>query len=313
MRRSLLFVCLLGACFSRSPESPRHKAPKRYKITLVGAQIHNTKPDGSAWSSAPSNDALGPMLGLALWSFGVPSEVAMVASSVLKSAPEAVYPSPKATFSVGAESFQTPALCSSLTPRWEYQLAIQTEKKAQDTPVQLLVRDESGGAIIGEFRLTLAELLSKPEHNLSSESVRSLLVKVEPLPNQPEHKLYKVGIPGSAPDWKDLRLLNGDIVRITAKGKVCPSAWNRNSCAGPTGFPEEWLGYNRAGFEDFPHASLVAMLSGAPFFVGAETAFVVKEPGVLLLGINDTDPENNLGQFDITVEVNAPGFTAPRE
>jgi hypothetical protein len=300
----------LSACIDMSPAGPRLPSTHRFKLTIVSAELNDTRPDGSAWhTTTPSND-LGPLVGIALWSLGVPSEAAMMASNAFKNPPEVVPPSPKVSISIGAENHQTPALYFSFNPRWEYQLAIDTAGRGRDTPVQLLLRDQNGGAIIGEFNYTLDQLLSKEEHNLSNESIRSLLLKLEPLPNEPEHKIYQTNIAGSAPDWEDIRVLNGDTVRITANGSVCPSSWNRDTCGGPEGFSEDWLNYNREGFYSFPHASLIAMLSGEPLFVGKKTEFIVKEPGILLLGINDNDPSNNLGQFNVTVEVNPPGFVA---
>ena len=312
MQRHWLWLAplVVGACANVSPAGPRAQATHRFKLTIVSAELNSTRPDGSAWHTTnPSND-LGPLVGVALWSLGVPADAAMLASNVFKEPPRVIPPSATVSVSIGAENHQTPALYSSFNPRWEYQLAIDTAGRNRETPVQLLLRDQHGGAIIGEFTYTLEQLLSKEEHNLSNESIRSLLLKLEPLPNEPEYRSYQTNIAGSAPDWEDLRVLNGDTVRITANGSVCPSSWNRDTCSGPGGFAEDWQSYNREGFSSFPHASLIAMLSGDPLFVGKKTEFIVKEPGILLLGINDSDPSNNLGQFNVTVEVNPPGFVA---
>ena len=301
---------VVGACANVNPSGPRANAIHRFKLTIVSAELNNTRPDGSAWHTTNPKNELGPLVGLALWSLGVPADAAMLATNVFKNPPRVIPPSPMVSISIGAENHQTPALYSSFAPRWEYQLAIDTAGRNRETPVQLLLRDQNGGAIIGEFNYTLEQLLSKEEYLLSNENIRSLLLKLEPLPNEPETKTYQTNIEGNAPDWEDIRVLNGDTVRITANGNICPSAWNRDTCGGPEGFSEDWQSYNREGFYSFPHASLVAMLSGEPLFVGKKTEFIVKEPGILLLGINDNDPGNNLGQFNVTVEVNPPGFVA---
>jgi hypothetical protein len=301
---------VVGACADVNLSSPRAQATHRFKLTIVSAELNNTRPDGSAWHTNNPKNNLGPLIGVALWSLGVPADAAMLASNVFKNPPRVIPPSATVSISIGAENHQTPALYSSFNPRWDYQLAIDTHGRSRETPVQLLLRDQNGGAIIGEFNYTLGQLLSKGEQSLSNESIRSLLLKLEPLPNKPAHQIYQTNIAGSAPDWEDIRVLNGDTVRVTASGNICPSSWSRDTCSGPGGFSEDWQSYNREGFYSFPHASLIAMLSGDPLFVGKKTEFIVKEPGILLLGINDNDPENNLGQFKVTVEVNPPGFVA---
>jgi hypothetical protein len=294
---------LLSACVDKGPGS-KYPSTHRFKVTVLSAELNSARPDGSAWNTTKPNNDIGPLVGLALWSLGVPSETAMLATNLLKDPPQNLPPSPKVSITIGAENHQTPALYASLNPRWDYQLMLDTRGRERETPLQLLVRDQDGGEILGEFKMTLAQLFEKPEHNLSNENIRSLLLKVEALPATPERQVYQASISADAPDWQDIRVLNGDTVRITVDGNVCPSSWNRDTCSGPEGFERDWLSYNRPGFESFPHASVVGMLSGEPLFIGAKTEFIVKEPGVLLLGINDVDPSNNLGELKISVEVN---------
>jgi hypothetical protein len=103
-------------------------------------------------------------------------------------------------------------------------------------------------------------------------------------------------------------VLNGDVVRIRARGAVCPGTWYSEECAGPEGFAhvEGWLRYNRPEFRGLPHASLVGLYAGEPVVVGEGTEFVVERPGLLLLGVNDVDPGNNSGGFEVVVEINPP-------
>jgi hypothetical protein len=300
----LLAPLALVACVDKGPEA-KYPSTHRFKLTVLSAEINNARKDGTAWHTTRPNNELGPLVGLALWSLGVPSETAMLASNMLKSPSQIIPPSPNVSITIGAENHQTPALYGSLTPRWDYQMMLDTSGRARETPMQILVRDQDGGEILGEFKMTLAQLFEKPEHNLSNENLRSLLLKIEPLPATPEQQTYHANISANAPDWQDIRVLNGDTVRISVSGEICPSSWNRDTCSGPAGFENDWLSYNRDGFSQFPHASVVGMLAGEPMFVGQKTEFIVKEPGVLLLGINDNDPSNNLGEFQVTVEINS--------
>ena len=324
---------------SREPE----RVPgygNRYKVSVVAASINGTRPDGRPWHiKAPAKGEMMLLGALVGASFGGIAG-AQLGSSIfgeMTGDSKAYPPSPRAEIRIGGTLFETFPLPARTAPRWDYGFAIDVRDFGPAAPVVLAVRDVDGGEILGENSMTLAELLASPSRNDSMGSVTSFQVSVEALADIPEPKTYRFRVPmnvsietnaeevQSRPrfqgDWQGVPLLNGDVVRIQAWGRGCPSSCGGivrvsrcQVCSGPEGITQyrDWMKYNRAEFKDLPHASLVAMLAGKPFFVGSGAQFTVEQPGVLILGPNDSDTGNNTGEFTVAVEVNPPDLVRQR-
>lgn len=71
---------------------------------------------------------------------------------------------------------------------------------------------------------------------------------------------------------------------------------------GTTSHPE-WAAYSLVA--DWPHLALVGKLGedGEPFLIGRSYSGLAVQGGVLYLGINDLDAQNNAGAFQVTVEI----------
>ena len=99
-----------------------------------------------------------------------------------------------------------------------------------------------------------------------------------------------------------LMIYPGDEVIITATGTVYPSLGN-DVYAGPDGTYEiqSWVD-DYTFLPDLGHeAVLIKIGSGEPVFAGESLYLISTDEGLLAVGVNDTDPGNNSGSFDIEV------------
>jgi hypothetical protein len=305
----------------------------RYRLKVVAASINPTRPDGSAWHMKPPDRGGMMLLGILVGaSFGGMAGAEMGANVGGAMAGDAKMhpPSPRAELRIGGQLFETFPVPATLSPRWDYGFALDVRDFGPTTRVVLAVRDVDGDEVVGEKSMTLADLLGTPSRIESMGSVTSFQVTVESLPDVPEPKTLRFQVPTDVSiednakevanrprfegDWQGIPVLNGDVIRVRASGKVCPSSFHSETCSGPEGFSQfgDWLTYNRPEFRDLAHASLVAMVAGRPLFVGTGVEFTVERPGVLLLGVNDKDTGNNSGGFQVTVEVNPPDLVRQR-
>jgi hypothetical protein len=98
----------------------------------------------------------------------------------------------------------------------------------------------------------------------------------------------------------DLQLSPGDRIRISARGEwqYSPFVGMHGPEGGLAGMPEYPLPGERGG-------ALVGRVGdrGDVFYVGRGTALVVRDPGMLLLRINDDILSDNRGQLDVEIEV----------
>ncbi|MBV8958736.1 MAG: serine/threonine protein kinase [Actinobacteria bacterium] len=100
-------------------------------------------------------------------------------------------------------------------------------------------------------------------------------------------------------------LKQGDLVTITATGKVRPSITDPNVFATPDGVANrpDLRQYNV--IPNVNHSGLMGWIgdNGAPFQVGSRKVFTAPKTGRLFFGINDKGVENNDGQFQATITV----------
>jgi len=165
--------------------------------------------------------------------------------------------------------------------------------------------------------------LARPDYHFpAAGSVEILQIKVEPLPDMPEHRVFHFKVPAneslidlasrqgprSENSWQPIPVLNGDAIRIVATGEVSfPSGIPfHKEPVGPGGATWEQHGgwpNPLEQCESMPHGGLVAFLAGKPMFIGTRREIQkIDQSGLLLLGVNDAG--DNTGFFDVTVEVN---------
>jgi len=104
--------------------------------------------------------------------------------------------------------------------------------------------------------------------------------------------------------WLDtgIQLSAGQTVIISAKGTVRPST-AQDIHAGPDGTTQvqNWQDYYSFR-SDWAHEAVIARIGGGDIlFIGAGQQFEAPTGGTLELGVNDTDPGNNEGSFEVEV------------
>jgi hypothetical protein len=124
----------------------------------------------------------------------------------------------------------------------------------------------------------------------------------------PPARVVPVTVPGTRA-WVDtgVDVAAGDRVQITASGTIRHN-YDASSTVGPDGDVNPKAAVNNAVVDgtrvEGRHAALIARVgTQPPFVVGSEHTFTAPIPGRLELGVNDVGPDNNSGQFDVTVQV----------
>lgn len=312
---------------------------RRYKVTLLGAVVNPKRPDGSPWHVEAPNALLGLALDVGAvvlgTSYGLPPAASLGMAAALKPGAKTYGPSPMVRLTVDGDVVESYPVPNQVSPRWSYAVAVTVVDG--EAPVVLDVIDATDGANLGSYRLTASALVANRSLSFEANgSVQRVDIRVEPIAPGPIRYRMRVEPtadierlaseadqrprPGVNEDWQGVPVLNGDVVRIRATGRVCPSRSHQNTCATPGGVtdPERrvaWRDYNRPGLKDMPHGSLIGVLAGQPIFVGDGLEFTAHRSGTLLLGVNDRDTANNVGDgFVVEVEVVRPSkvMRAPR-
>ena len=99
-----------------------------------------------------------------------------------------------------------------------------------------------------------------------------------------------------------IELSAGQTVIISAKGSVRPSTGSDVS-SGPDGTTAVQIWQDSFSFRsDWPHEAVIARIGGGDYIlIGSGQQFTVENGGTLELGVNDTDPGNNEGGFEIEI------------
>jgi hypothetical protein len=99
-----------------------------------------------------------------------------------------------------------------------------------------------------------------------------------------------------------IELNAGQTVVISAKGTVRPST-AKDVSAGPDGTTQEQVWQDSFSFvSDWAHEAVIARIGGGDYIlIGSGQQFTVESGGILELGVNDTDPGNNEGSFEVEI------------
>lgn len=104
--------------------------------------------------------------------------------------------------------------------------------------------------------------------------------------------------------WIDtgIQIRKGQTVIISATGTVRPSTAS-DVYAGPDGTTEVQNWQDSYTFNpDFPHEAIIIRIGGGDILlIGSGEQFQAQTAGVLELGVNDTDPNNNEGSFEVEI------------
>jgi hypothetical protein len=104
--------------------------------------------------------------------------------------------------------------------------------------------------------------------------------------------------------WFDtgIDLFEGQAVTFSATGSVRPSS-GRDVSAGPDGTKEVQSWQDSYSFRsDWGHEAVIARIGGGDYiYVGSGLETTAKTGGRLELGVNDMDPGNNVGSFEVEI------------
>lgn len=302
--------------------------PNRYKVTVVSASIAPQTPDGQPWHTEEPSAAIPILKSLATLSSipFLPDAIEVMMGAGKSGA--SISPSPQVEVHVGDAALQSAPVRATLKPQWHWSFALDRREYGAESPITFVIRDAQGEGEIGKYRTTVADLLDHRETQVEApDSVGLLQIAVEPLPEVSKPHAYHFTIPAnqslmsrilnqgpqSGTDWRAIPILNGDSIRVVAKGAVTlnPGIFlSFKEPVDPKGKQVSMGMYPHLlqGCEEMPSGALVAILAGKCRLVGTEQSFsTVKEAGQLLLLINDADAiGGNSGQFDVQVEVTPP-------
>jgi len=337
LRVTALVPMVCAACATAGEglpsEAPTTAArPSRYAIKVVAANIEKLDPQGSSWHKREP-DNLRHVLG-SVASFYKPAAVAAAAVDLVLGpdrAGQAVPPSPMIEVHIGDKVIQSAPVRTTLRPKWDWSFAVDTREYTRDTPLRILIVDDDGGELLGEFPpTTVGELVDGRAPLSHAGSVHALQVVVAMLSQTPQPARYQFSVPANRATvqklyeqpsqdshvWHPIEVLNGDTLRISATGSVTIDyALGRLAeTLGPDG-EEPGMGFDPKaleGCEGARRGSVVAIVSGKCLPVGARREItMVGESGRLLLLVNDSDRlGRNTGEFDVTVDVLSPSSNA---
>jgi hypothetical protein len=297
-----------------TPEPP--PVPRTIVVTIESATIDAAKPDGAAWDDKTSKGdkeklkSWLPQPGSPLHGYvrqhpeldgaeiyiGQPVEM----PSVIDGAAESASADPMVLVQAGDRVFRSPLRAGQFHPVWQFPLLV-TVMPTDELRITIVDWDgPSAYDVLGETTVTGAILTSgKPIDLPRFGSVERLAIRVADAPAGVTHR---VAVPGR-PTWTEtgIPVIAGQEVTILATGRVCSKGDDKAYCAGPEGQVNPSESSNVKGFEKRGHGVLVGAVGDVRFVVGRERRFVAPSSGPLLLGVNDTDANNNKGEFEAAV------------
>jgi hypothetical protein len=315
--RGWLLVAMLlpAACGGAQGHGAPGFRPGWYAVQFANARLDARRPDGSPWHTSAGDSTallLGGLIGLAA---GNPALGMAVGDAASDPGGDPLAPAPFIDLKIEGETFRVSPVGRTYAPAWNQPIAIDARRRGGNEHVIVQIRDGVNDSAVAQLEMTLGDLLASRTQTFTAlGSVMSLDVVVTPMPAR-QPVVYELAVPSTmriealveqgAPGWQAIPVWNGDVVTIEADGAVCPSS--PRECFDPDGAePGRWRGYSYEGYQDAPHASLVAAAPGERLPIGHARTFPVAQSGRVLLFVNDTDVGNNTGAFDVRVTVMPP-------
>lgn len=336
MRRAGLAVlggCLAFGCARSHHASvdPMNSARSgRYEVRFGAATIESRRPDGSPWHVTRGDDTAATVGGVVGFLLGHPELGSTVGGIFSEKGGDPLAPQPYVAMRVAGTTYRTMALQRTYAPTWQaLPISFDVRMLRDDEPVVIQVLDATDDTLLGQTEMPLRDLLSRSAGTLTDlrGSVLALDVSVRPEPPRTIQE-YDLRVPsersldellrGEDPLWTTIDVRNGDTLTIVAQGQVCPGAKRglvtlydfapeRPRCFDANGVAERgWENGNYKGLKAFPHASLVAVTPETAIQVGQSAPLRVTESGPVLIFVNDTDADDNEGQFAVHVVVQPP-------
>jgi hypothetical protein len=283
-----------GACATSAPippaTQPAEAGPTRYKVTVVSAGIEEKDPDQKPWHEQEPTRLMSTVAILAAsWSPVAAGIVSLVASPEKGSE---LRPSPYVEVLFDGEKLRSGIRLMTVSPTWKWSFAVEANDHLFDGPITFWVRDGydedgKGERLLGKYETKVQALVTSRQLQVPApDSVQVLQLQVEPLRDPFPKSEVSFRVPadkslielvnrqGSQPEggWRPIPVLNGDAIRITAKGSVRYSClYGGGKEAGPDGEAEITRGCPVKPLElcgNIPHHSLVAFLAGKPIRIG---------------------------------------------
>jgi len=336
MRRALLVTAVLAGCGGGRQAAPPPRAievpppviaavdlgpdagvsvvtalpapPARWRVTLVGATLEPSRPDGRDWDSGERIDSDAPgvrsLMASYLTAHPELEQTRKLTGDVLatpilrKEATKSIEPDAYVFVQVGGELFRSPLVQGSFAPVWSFPMLL-TAAPGDRRSVHVTVCDWDGSfayEVMGEADVPLGDLVAGRFKWVRAGTVSGLTFSVEPA-GPPIDKRVAVR---AKVTWHDtgVDIVAGQRMHLEAAGELCSKSGSK--CAGPEG-QQATSSYSLEGMKELPHAALVASLGDTRFYVGRDLSFVAPSSGRLLLGLNDQETDDNSGFFDVRI------------
>ncbi len=302
------------------------------RITVVSAKLDQKKLKKTAKrsrESAPFSD-LNCYSSPGLRSIAESCGVRMAADGVTAQPPKAlpnVQVDPMVRIEWRQLVLRTYPVPATLTPRWDYSLVIDESVLKDQGDATIILYDwvgQDAEVVLGRAKVKANDLMKEGEHK-TKVGAATIVWKVERLKSGTAPRVYKYSVPADKQiadlareaataqkkgEYIAVPVAEGEIVEITASGKVQPNAKKYpGRKAGPNGIPtiKTKVQYNQPGFRDGQnHAALIGQLGSRSMMVGAEKKFTARTSGFLILALNDLKTADNGGAFDVEVKVSVP-------
>jgi hypothetical protein len=218
-----------------------------------------------------------------------------------------------------ATSYQTHTAGDSFYHVFHSEFIVPTDAIPPDG-LLLTVLDRDGGQseVIGVLRLDRAQLIDAARSTplLTLRDPRGGLTRLELVVSAPAGSVETATTPmdiragTQAARLRPIRA--GEVLDVSAVGRYQVGSWH-DRWINPRGFPGGDLrsyNFEIEPFRSAPHGSGLALVGSGDARVGQVVApcarFVSRASGPLVIGINDTEPGNNEGSVQFTVQVRAP-------
>jgi hypothetical protein len=228
---------------------------------------------------------------------------------------------------IGDRVVRTYPVPGTFTPKWEYGAVVDRAflEGAGSATVILYDLDASGEERKLGSATVAARDLTKPGPRTVKVGPADVLLRVDAVADSAPPRKYGFRVPAdqqmadlarnaktSGPGYVVIPVAEGEIVEVSASGKVQPSAVKHpERVAGPNGIPtiQTKIQFNQPGFRGCPgcdHAALIGQIGTTGMVIGAHKKFTVETSGLLLLAINDLKVSDNAGGYDVQVTVSLP-------